>query len=330
MRTRTVAVAEVVEIGLGCMNLSHAYGPKPSAEAGAALLRRSLEVGYTFIDTANLYGGGSNETLIGETLASHRKEFFLASKGGLSFTPEGKRIVDGRPETLKENCEASLKRLKTDVLDLYYLHRLDRNVPIEDSVGALSDLVKAGKVKALGLSEVSAANLRRAHAVHPISALQSEYSLWTRNAEVAALDACLELDVTYVAFCPLARGFLAGSRSEVDSLPPEDLRKPMPRFQPDNLAHNLTLLPPYRAIAQEVGCTMGQLALAWLLTKHEKIVPIPGTTRTDHLEENIGAAGLRLDAGVMQRLEDLINPTTVWGHRYTPAAQADIDTEDLP
>jgi aryl-alcohol dehydrogenase-like predicted oxidoreductase len=319
----------VVEVGLGCMGLSHAYGAPTEAAAAVRLLQAALDLGYTLLDTANLYGGGANEALVGAALKDRRDRCFLATKGGLVLNAEGKRVVDGRPEVLRQNCDDSLKRLQTDAVDLYYLHRLDPKVPIEESVGGLADLVRAGKVKALGLSEVSAATLRRACAVHPIAALQSEYSLWTRNAEAGALDACRELGVAYVAFSPVARGFLAGGVHDMGALPPRDIRHAMPRFQGEAFRHNLTLLPPYEAIAHEVGCTPAQLALAWLLTRDEIIVPIPGTTRLDHLEENLGAAGLRLTPETMRRLDSLINPKTVVGARYDAVAQAGIDTEEL-
>jgi aryl-alcohol dehydrogenase-like predicted oxidoreductase len=329
MQTRRIAGAQVVEVGLGCMSLSHAYGPPTDHDAAIRVLQASLDLGYTFLDTASLYGGGKNESLVGEALGDRRDSYFLATKGGLVVNAEGKREINGRPETLKANCEESLQRLRTDCVDLYYQHRLDRKVPIEESVGAMADLVRAGKVKAIGLSEISAATLRRAHGVHPIAALQSEYSLWTRNAEVAALAACRELGVTYVPFSPVARGFLAGGLYDVEALAPGDIRKAMPRFQGEAFRHNLTLLPAYQAIAREAGCTMGQLALAWLLTKDDTVVPIPGTTRLDHLEENLGAAGMRLSPEVMARLEALINPKTVEGPRYNAATQVDIDTEEL-
>ncbi|HTK35290.1 MAG TPA: aldo/keto reductase [Caulobacteraceae bacterium] len=329
MSTRRIAGVEIVEVGLGCMSLSHAYGPPTEPAAAIRLLQAALDLGYTLLDTASLYGGGANEALVGQALKGRRNGVFLATKGGLAISAEGKREINGRPETLKANCDESLKRLQTDVVDLYYQHRLDPKVPIEDSVGAMADLVEAGKVKAIGLSEVSAATLRRAHAVHPIAALQSEYSLWTRNAEVAALAACREIGAAYVAFSPVARGFLAGSVRDVETLAPGDIRRAMPRFQGEAFRHNLTLLPGYEAVAREVGCTMGQLALAWLLTVDEIIVPIPGTTRTTHLAENLGAAGRRLSPEVMARLDALINPRTVEGPRYNAASQADIDTEEL-
>ena len=330
MKTRRIAGTEVAEIGLGCMSLSHAYGPPTDKAQATRVLQAALDLGYTFLDTAALYGGGANETLIGEALGDRRGSYFLATKGGLTFNAEGKRVISGTAQTLRSNCDESLQRLKTDYVDLYYQHRLDPAVPIEESVGAMADLVKAGKVKAIGLSEVSAATLRRAHAVHPIAALQSEYSLWTRNAEVGALAACRELGVTYVPFSPVARGFLAGGLYDVEALAPGDIRKAMPRFQGEAFQQNLTLLPQYQAIAAEAGCTMSQLALAWLLTVDETVIPIPGTTRLDHLEENLGAAGMRLSAGVMAKLDALINPKTVAGPRYNAAAQADIDTEELP
>ena len=329
MKTRSIAGAQVVEIGLGCMGISHGYGTPLDPEAGARLLLKALDLGYTFIDTAAVYGAGANETLIGQTLKDHRDRYFLATKGGLALNDQGKRVISGRPETLRANCDDSLKRLKTDVVDLYYLHRLDKAVPVEDSVGALAELVKAGKVKAIGLSEVSAATLRRAHAVHPIAALQSEYSLWTRNAEAGSLAACRELGVTYVAFSPVARGFLAGGVRDMAAFPQGDLRQTMPRFMGGAFRHNLALLPAYEAIARDAGCTPAQLALAWLLTVDETIIPIPGTARIDHLQENLGAAGLRLSPEVMGRLDALINRKTVEGGRYNASTQADIDTEEL-
>ncbi len=328
-QTRRIGPFEVSAIGLGCMGLSHAYSPRPDEATAAAVLRRALELGYTLIDTAMLYGGGANESLIGETLASRRSAFVLATKGGMSRI-DGKRIVDGRPEVIRANCEESLKRLRTEVIDLYYLHRLDRRVPIEDSVGAMAELVRQGKVRALGLSEVSAATLRRAHATHPIAAVQSEYSLWTRNPEVAVLEACRELGAAFVAFSPLGRGFLAGRLGDMAELPADDIRRPMPRFQGQAWQANLRLLPGLRALAAEAGCTPAQLALAWLLAQDDHIVPIPGTARLDHLEENAGAEAVRLDTATLYRLNALINPRTVSGPRYNAATQADIDTEELP
>jgi aryl-alcohol dehydrogenase-like predicted oxidoreductase len=263
----------------------------------------------------------------------HRGKFTLASKGGMAGVTgdDGvvRRVIDARPETLRRNCEDSLRRLQTDVIDLYYLHRWDKKVPIEDSVGAMSDLVRAGKVRAIGLSEVSAATLRKAHAVHPISAVQTEYSLWTRNPEIAVLQACRELGVSFVAFSPVARGFLCGALQDVSTLDAKDIRKAMPRFSPENYAANLRLLPPYRALAQEAGCTPAQLALAWLLHKGTEIIPIPGTTSVEHLRENLAAAEVKLDADLLARLEALINESTVTGNRYSEQSRSEVDTEEF-
>jgi aryl-alcohol dehydrogenase-like predicted oxidoreductase len=330
--TRRIGPFDVSAIGLGCMNLSHAYGAPPSAEQCERLLLAALDAGVTLFDTAALYGFGANETLVGKVLSKHRSRFTLASKGGMAgvqFEDGVKRVIDGRPETLRKNCEDSLQRLQTDVIDLYYLHRWDKKVPIEDSVGALAELVRAGKVRAIGLSEVSASTLRKAHAVHPIAAVQTEYSLWTRNPEIAVLDACRELGAAFVAFSPVARGFLCDTLHDVSTLQPKDIRSAMPRFAPDNYAANLKLLAPYKALAQEAGCTPAQLALAWLLHKAPHIVPIPGTTRVEHLHENLGAVNVRLDAGLLARLEALVNQRTVTGHRYSAQSVSEVDTEEF-
>ena len=326
MSTRRIGQFEVFPIGLGCMNLSHAYGHPPAPEAARHVLHRALDLGVTHFDCAALYGFGRNETLLGEVLPPCRARIHLASKCGMTGV-DGKRVIDGRPATLKATLEESLRRLRTDVIDLYYLHRWDKRVPLEDSVGTLADMVLDGKVRAIGLSEVSAATLRRAHAVHPIAAVQSEYSLWTRNAEVAVLDECRRIGTAYVAFSPLGRGFFAGSVAEPASLAEGDLRRSLPRFQPPHWDRNAALLPAYRALADEAGCTPAQLALAWLLHKAPHIVPIPGTTSIDHLEQNVRAAEVRLSPNVMARLEALVNPGTVSGARYPQATQQEIDTE---
>jgi aryl-alcohol dehydrogenase-like predicted oxidoreductase len=328
MQTRRIGPFEVSAIGLGCMNLSHAYGAPPPAEVCAAVLHRALDLGVTLFDTAALYGFGANEELVGRVLAPHRAKFVLASKCGLHGI-DGKRVVDGRPETLKWSCEQSLQRLRTDTIDLFYLHRWDRKVPIEDSVGALADLVRAGKVRAIGLSEVSAATLQRAHAVHPIAALQTEYSLWTRNPEIAVLEACRAIGAAFVAFSPLARGFLGGALRDVATLDPKDLRRTMPRFEPANYAANLTLLAAFEAVAARQRCSPAQLALAWLLARGEHVVPIPGTTNIAHLDDNVGAAAVTLDAATLAELDALINRHTVAGSRYDAAAQAGVDTEEF-
>jgi aryl-alcohol dehydrogenase-like predicted oxidoreductase len=331
MQQRQLGPFTVSAIGLGCMNICHAYGAPVSTEQAERVLLGALDAGVTHFDTAALYGFGASETMVGNVLAKHRNQFTLASKCGMQgvdVAGDGKlvRVIDGRPETLKATCEAALKRLRTEVIDLYYLHRWDKAVPIEDSVGALSDLVRAGKIRAIGLSEVSAATLRRAHAVHPVAALQTEYSLWTRNAEIAVLDACRELGVAFVAFSPVARGFLCGPL-DVNAFDARDIRRTMPRFAPDNYAANLKLLPAYNAIASEAGCTPSQLALAWLLHKGDDILPIPGTTRVEHLLEDLGAVNVTLTADVMARLEALINEKTVLGSRYNAQANSEVDTE---
>ena len=331
MQERNLGPFKVSAIGLGCMNLSHAYGKPPSAEQGERVLLSALDAGVTLFDTAALYGFGANETLIGNVLAKHRSKFTLASKGGMAgVTGEDnvvRRVIDGRPETVRKNCEDSLRRLRTDVIDLYYLHRWDKNVPIEDSVGAMSDLVRAGKVRTLGLSEVSSATLRKAHAVHPITALQTEYSLWTRNPEIAVLDACKDLGVTFVAFSPLARGFLSGAVTDAAAIDAKDIRKTMPRFSPANLAVNLKLLPAFNALANKAGCTPSQLSLAWLLHKAPHIIPIPGTTTIAHLHDDLASAALKLPASLMAEAEALINQKTVTGDRYNDLANSEVDTE---
>jgi aryl-alcohol dehydrogenase-like predicted oxidoreductase len=330
MQEGSIGPLRVSAIGLGCMSLSHAYGTPPPAEQAERLLLAALDAGVTLFDTAALYGFGANETLVGRVLKPFRQRFTLASKGGMAGvqTEEGmKRVIDGRPEAIRRNCEDSLRRLQTDVIDLYYLHRWDKKIPVEDSVGAMSDLVRQGKVRALGLSEISAATLRQAHAVHPIAAVQNEYSLWSRNPEIAMLDACRELGVTFVAFSPVARAFLADGLHDVSALEAKDIRRNMPRFTPENYARNLQLLPPYRELAREAGCTPAQLALAWLLHKRPYIVPIPGTTRIDHLTEDLGAADVKLAPAVLQRLEALINQHTVAGNRYNEQSNREVDTE---
>ncbi|MCC6656991.1 MAG: aldo/keto reductase [Rhodocyclaceae bacterium] len=327
MDTRRIGAVDVSALGLGCMNLSHAYGTPPSDEAAAALLLRALDHGITHFDTAALYGFGKNETLLGKVLKPHRQRIFLASKCGMTGV-DGKRVIDGRPETLKRTCEESLQRLQTDVIDLYYLHRWDRQVPIEDSIGALAELVEEGKVRMIGLSEVSAATLRKAHAVHPIAALQSEYSLWTRNPEIATLETCRALGTAFVAFSPLARAFLTCRLRDPDiELEAKDIRRQMPRFEPANYEKNLALLPEYRRIADEAGCTPAQLALAWLLAKGDHILPIFGTRQPEHLDENAGGAPVRLDGSLVARLDALINQRSVAGPRYNAATQKEIDTE---
>ncbi|MFW3615294.1 aldo/keto reductase [Billgrantia antri] len=317
-------------IGLGCMNLSHGYG-NPVAETEALrALNEAFEMGYRHFDTATLYGATANERVVGKALASKRHEILLASKCGMAMDPElGKKVIDGRPETIRWQCEASLERLRTDHLDLYYLHRLDRNVPIEESVGALGRLVEEGKIRTIGLSEVSAATLRRARAEHHIAAVQSEYSLWTRNPEISLIDACREADTALVAFSPLGRGFLAGAVTEATQLTENDVRRGMPRFSTENLSHNLRQLEKLQAIASEQNVTTGQLALAWLKAQGNDVIPIPGSRSIAHMRENLAAEDLRLDAATIERLSALLTPDQVAGARYSEALQAEIDTEEF-
>lgn len=316
-------------IGLGCMSLSWAYGTPPSREEGARLLDHALDIGYDHLDTARIYGLGKNETLIGETLKHRRQQFFLASKTGI-FVDGEKRRIDCRPETIRAALETSLTQLQTDHIDLYYLHRRDFSVPIEESIGALADLVREGKIGAIGLSEMSAETLRRAHAVHPIAAMQTEYSLWTRNAEIAVLEACRTLGTTFVAFSPVGRGALANGVRDPEALIEGDLRRGWPRFTPDNWAHNLRLIDRFNAIATAAGVTPAQLSLAWVLAQGDHIVTIPGTANIAHLEANIARWDWQPDANLLAELDALINHTSVAGNRYPPAQQATIDTESFP
>lgn len=326
LKTRQLAGQEVMSIGLGCMNLSHAYNhPVPENEA-KQLIDAALDLGVNHFDTATLYGFGANETLLGaSSLKAKRAAIFLASKCGMAGV-NGKRVIDGRPETIKAQCDASLKRLQTDHLDLYYLHRKDFSVPIEDSVGALADLVKTGKIRAIGLSEISADTLKKAHAIHPIAAVQNEYSLWSRNPELGLLQACEQLNVALVAFSPVARGFLASALA-IDSLPQNDIRLNMPRFQAPQWAYNQQLFIKFATLAQEANCTPAQLALYWLLKQSNAVVPIPGTTNIKHLRENIKTLELNLTDDILTRASTLINPKTIKGARYAKATFAEIDTE---
>jgi aryl-alcohol dehydrogenase-like predicted oxidoreductase len=328
MITRRIGETEVSAIGLGCMNLSHAYGTPPRPKAAEALLLRALDLGVTHFDTAALYGFGANEELVGRVLSPLRNQFYLASKCGMTGV-DGKRVIDGRPETILRTCDEALKRLRTDHIDLYYLHRWDKQVPVEESVGALSRLVEAGKVISIGLSEVSADTLRRAHAVHPVGALQTEYSLWTRNPEIAVLETCRELGTAFVAFSPLGRGFLTGAMRDVSGLEAKDIRRNMPRFEADNFERNLPLLDGLQHLAEKANASPAQLALAWLLAREDNILPIPGTTSIPHLEENMSAGKVRLDSDLFNALDTLINRQTVVGARYNGATQAEIDTEEF-
>lgn len=322
MNKRNIGSLAVSKIGLGCMNMSMGYG-KADDNQSKKLLNEALDVGYTFLDTAQVYGSGHNESLIGEALESRRSEYILATKCGLSR--EG---INGDPAGIIESCENSLKRLRTDVIDLYYLHRVDPNIPIEESTEALSKLVKDGKVREIGLSEVCSDNLRRAHKVHPIAALQSEYSLWSRTPERGILSTCDELGVTMVPFSPLGRAFLTGKAADVTQLVEGDLRTTIarPRFEPEAFAQNKKLLVPFAEIAEQNNCSMAQLALAWLLHR-ENDVPIPGTKHIEFMKENAGAADVTLSQNTVDQLNTLINDSTVVGNRYTDDRMQEADAE---
>ena len=327
---RRIGDREVYPVGLGCMNITHAYGPPMDEAEAKALLVRALDIGYDFLDTATLYGFGRSEELIGEALKDRRDSYFLASKCVLGFK-DGQRTLDARPESIKAACDASLKRLQTDVIDLYYMHRPDPNVPIEDSVGALSELVDAGKIRMIGLSEMGEADLRKAHAVHPIAAMQSEYSLWVRNPEIAIKAACEELGVALVAFSPVGRGFLADPPVNPATFHESDLRGTIfPRFDPENYAGNLPLLDEARACAAEVGCTVAQLALAWTMAKGDNVLPIPGTTNLSHLEENWHAGAIALPGDMVARLDAFFLPEKAVGPRYNSMGQSVVTTEMYP
>ena len=331
MTPRKLGPFLVNPIGLGCMNICHAYGPAlPKAQA-AALLHEALDAGVNHLDTAALYGFGLSESIIGEVLASRRSEYVLASKWGMTGVPNEQgvkvRVIDGRPETLKRTCEEALQRLNTDVIDLYYLHRWDKQVPIEDSVGALADLQREGKIKAIGLSEVSSATLRRAHAVAPIAAVQTEYSLWTRNPELGVLQACEALGIALVAFSPVGRGFLTSSPPDRAQFDAKDIRRAMPRFGEGVYERNLQRLPALAQVADDVGCTPAQLAIAWLLHTSPTVVPIPGTTQAAHLHENLGAAHVRLTPAHMRALDAVMHDRLIEGKRYNEQGCQEVDTE---
>lgn len=328
MTERTINGRRVNPVGLGCMSLSWAYGVPPAEEDAIKLLNRALDIGYDHLDTANIYGLGHNETLIGKALKSRRKEYFLATKMGI-IVDGPKRHVDCSPENIRRSIDESLNRLQTDHIDLYYMHRRDFDVPIEESMGAMKELIDEGKIGSIGLSEMSAETLRKAAAVHPIAAVQTEYSLWTRNPEIAVLDACRELGTALVAFSPVARGVLAGGVRDTGQLVEKDLRRKMPRFNEENWPCNLDLVDQFNAIASEQKVTPAQLSLAWVLSRGEHIIAIPGTASVEHLEENIAQYDWEIPADVATRLDEIINQNTVAGPRYGQMIQRTIDTEEF-
>ena len=323
---RPLGSAHLHAVGLGCMNVSHAYGPALPTDKAAKLLQQALDIGYDFFDTASLYGDGNNERLIGQALGHRRDDYFLASKCVLGFV-DGKRALNGQPEVIKQHCEDSLSRLGTDRIDLYYMHRLDRKVPIEDSIGALADLVQEGKVLNIGVSEMSAATLRRAHATHPVAAVQSEYSPWTRNPELGVLKACAELGIAFVAFSPVARGYFGDQALNPEAFHEKDLRRIMPRFAAGNFARNLELRECALQLAKDAGCGLPQLALAWVLAQGDHVLAIPGTTKLQHLKQNFETLTLQVPADAIAALSAIYEPSAIVGNRYPDAAQRTIDTE---
>ena len=317
----------VPALGLGCMGMSDFYGPRDEAES-LATLNHALDRGVTHLDTADMYGFGDNEVLLGKLLRTRRREVFLATKFGFirDRADPGKRIVSGKADYVRAACEASLKRLGTDVIDLYYAHRIDATIPIEETVGAMADLVKAGKVRHLGLSEAGATSLRRASAVHPIAALQSEYSLWSRDIEGPVLDTCRALGIAFVPYSPLGRGFLTGKYQTINDFAPDDQRRTQPRFQGDNFARNLALVDQVKAMAARKGCTAAQLALAWVLAQGPDIIPIPGTRRIRNLDENLGALDVKLTAADLAEIDKVFPASAVAGTRYPEQMMALLDT----
>ena len=315
MERRRLDGLEVSAVGLGCATMTPFYD-EPDENAAIDTLRRSREIGVDFLDSSDAYGLGRNEELIARAVKGHRDEYVIASKFGNLRAPDGSPTSDGRPEYVKACCERSLKRLQTDVIDLYYIHRVDPTVPIEDTMGAMSELVRQGKVRHLGICEAGAATIRRAHATHPLSAVQIEYSLWTRDVEAEILPLCEELNIGFVAYSPLGRGFLTGKVGDIAALCVGDARRNMPRFQADNLRRNLELVEELKKLATVEKCTPAQLAIAWVLSRAPYVVPIPGTSHRHRLEENAAAVSLKISADTQDRLLNVFTPDAASGLRY--------------